>query len=149
MTSRAPGIAPLMFVVGTARPVMAQGPLDARTQKAPGWSTCWQGEIAGEYFLSNSNLISHQVRVQTTPTARLGSGVIVYEFLADQPTTCAPGLVSRNIGLEVNAYADWAINGNFPLSLAGGGADPGEVVQRVSGRTAGFALGLLYLAYKY
>ena len=23
------------------------------------WGTWWQGEIAGEYFLSNSNLISH------------------------------------------------------------------------------------------
>ena len=28
------------------------------------WGTWWQGEIAGEYFLSNSNLISHELRVQ-------------------------------------------------------------------------------------
>ena len=27
------------------------------------WGTWWQGEIAGEYFLSNSNLMSHLVRV--------------------------------------------------------------------------------------
>ena len=26
------------------------------------WGTWWQGEIAGEYFLSNSNLVSHLVR---------------------------------------------------------------------------------------
>ena len=26
------------------------------------WGTWWQGEIAGEYFVSNSNLISHQLR---------------------------------------------------------------------------------------
>src|SRR4029453_9962474 len=26
------------------------------------WGSWWQGEIAGEYFLSNSNLISHQSR---------------------------------------------------------------------------------------
>ena len=26
------------------------------------WGSWWQGEIAGEYFLSNSNLDSHQIR---------------------------------------------------------------------------------------
>ena len=31
------------------------------------WGTWWQGEIAGEYFLSNSNLISHQVRLHLAP----------------------------------------------------------------------------------
>ena len=30
------------------------------------WGTWWQGEIAGEYFVSNSNLISHQLRLHTT-----------------------------------------------------------------------------------
>ena len=38
---------------------------------------------------------------------------------------------------------------NFTLSLVVGGADPGEVVRQVSGRTANFALGMLYLAYTY
>ena len=31
------------------------------------WGTWWQGEIAGEYFLSNSNLISNQVRREPRP----------------------------------------------------------------------------------
>ena len=31
------------------------------------WGTWWQGEIAGEYFLSNSNLVSHQLRLHLTP----------------------------------------------------------------------------------
>ena len=31
------------------------------------WGTWWQGEIAGEYFLSNSNLISHQFRAHVQP----------------------------------------------------------------------------------
>jgi len=75
------------------------------------WGTCWQGEIAGEYFLSNSNLISHQVRVRATP------------------------------------YTDWTINDNFTLSVVGGGADPGDVVRQVCGRTGNFAPGLLYLTY--
>ena len=34
------------------------------------WGTWWQGEIAGEYFVSNSNLISHQLRVTATPNEK-------------------------------------------------------------------------------
>ena len=37
------------------------------------WGTWWQGEIAGEYFLSNSNLISHQVRAHVAPTEPVGA----------------------------------------------------------------------------
>jgi hypothetical protein len=31
------------------------------------WDTWWQGEIAAEYFLSNSNNISHQACIHTSP----------------------------------------------------------------------------------
>ena len=34
------------------------------------WGTWWQGEIAGEYFLSNSNSISHLVRAHVAPIRR-------------------------------------------------------------------------------
>ena len=54
------------------------------------WGSWWQGEIAGEYFLSNSNLISHQVRVHVTPSESLGAGLIGYVFQADQPASFAP-----------------------------------------------------------
>ena len=32
------------------------------------WGTWWQGEIAGEYFVSNSNLISNQLRLHLAPS---------------------------------------------------------------------------------
>ena len=54
------------------------------------WGTWWQGEIAGEYFLSNSNLISHQVRLHLAPNEAIGTGLIFYKFLADQPRPWAP-----------------------------------------------------------
>ena len=44
------------------------------------WGTWWQGEIAGEYFLSNSNLTSQQARVHFAPTESLGTGLIGYSF---------------------------------------------------------------------
>ena len=51
------------------------------------WGTWWQGEIAGEYFVSNSNLISHQLRVHAKPNDAIGTGLILYDFLLDQPAS--------------------------------------------------------------
>ena len=49
------------------------------------WGTWWQGEIAGEYFVSNSNLISHQLRVHVTPNESITHGTHVLRLSARQP----------------------------------------------------------------
>ena len=40
------------------------------------WGAWWQGEIAGEYFVANSNLISHQLRVHMEPNDAISTGLI-------------------------------------------------------------------------
>jgi hypothetical protein len=51
--------------------------LDHARCQLPDWGTWWQGEIAGEYFLANSNLRSHLVRVHLTPSKTLGTGLLI------------------------------------------------------------------------
>jgi hypothetical protein len=113
------------------------------------WGTWWQGEIAGEYFLANSNLVSHQVRLHLAPSESVGTGLIFYKFLADEPGSFVPGLTDRDIAFEADGYLDWKINANFTLSVVGAYANPGTVVQQVSGRTKNFAYGMAYVAYSY
>jgi hypothetical protein len=113
------------------------------------WGTWWQGEIAGEYFLSNSNLESHQVRVHAAPRENFEAGLIVYKFFAARPGSYGEGVTSDHIALEIDAYADWKLNENFTVSIVGGFANPGEAVRQASGRTANFGLGMLYLAYSF
>ena len=55
------------------------------------WGTWWQGEIAGEYFLSNSNLISHLIRAHVTPTDAIGGGLMFFNFRLDQPAVGRTG----------------------------------------------------------
>ena len=38
------------------------------------WGSWWQGEIAGEYFVSNSNLISNMARAHFAPSESVGGG---------------------------------------------------------------------------
>ena len=113
------------------------------------WGSWWQGEIAGEYFLSNSNLISHQVRVHVTPSESLGAGLIGYVFKADQPETFAPGVTSDAIATELDAYADWQINSNFLASFVAAFSHPQDAAQQGFGRTDDFTYGMIYVTYSY
>ena len=49
----------------------------------PEWGTWFQGELLGEYIISNSNLISHQVRLTMKPSETLTVNLIYYKFLLD------------------------------------------------------------------
>jgi hypothetical protein len=113
------------------------------------WGTWWQGEIAGEYFVSNSNLISHQVRLHLAPSDEIGTGLVFYELLADEAAAFGPEVTSRDVALEMDWYLDWKINENFTLSIVGAFANPGGLVEQVYGRTKNFAYGMAYAAYSY
>ena len=111
------------------------------------WGTWWQGEIAGEYFVSNSNLISHQIRVHVTPRENIGTGLIFYDFLLDQPASA--GVTSDAVARELDWYMDWSLNDNFTLSFVVALADPGAAVQQSSGRSDSFVYGMFFAAYSY
>ncbi len=113
------------------------------------WGSWWQGEIAGEYFLGNSNLISHQIRAHVDPTERLGGGLSLYQCKFDQPGAIGPEVTSRDVAFEIDLYVDWALNQNVTVSLVGAFADPGTAVQQVSGRTKNFAYGMVYVGYSF
>jgi len=113
------------------------------------WGTWWQGEIAGEYFLSNSNLKSHLFRLQVSPSDVLGGGLMFYQFTFDQPGSVGPGVTATDAAFEIDAYADWKLNQNFTLSLLAAYADPGKAVQQATGRTKNFVYGMAYLGYSF
>jgi hypothetical protein len=113
------------------------------------WGSWWQGEIAGEYFLANSNLISHQVRLHLTPGESLGTGLIGYVFQLDQPASFAPGVTSKDLATELDAYADWKINDNFTASFVAAFAHPQEAAEEGFGRTSDFTYGMIYVTYAY
>jgi hypothetical protein len=113
------------------------------------WGTWWQGEIAGEYFVANSNLTSHQVRLHLTPSESVSGGLIGYSFLLDQPASFAPGVTSDKLATELDAYVDWSLNDNIIVSFVAAFADPQEAAEQGYGRTSNFTYGMIYVAYSY
>ena len=130
----------------------ATAPNEAFDPLFPGfydWGTWWQGEIAGEYFLANSNLASHQLRVHFDPADSVGLGVMFYDFRIPQPASYGPNVTSKEAAFELDAYTDWKLNTNFTISVVGAFADPRKAVEQHTGRTKNFAYGMLYVAYHF
>jgi hypothetical protein len=113
------------------------------------WGTWWQGEIAGEYFLPNSNTNTHQIRAHVTPKEAISGGLIFYQFRLDRPDALAADVTNKNLAWEFDFYADWQINANFTASGVFAFANPQTAAQQLFGRTDNFVYGMLYVAYRY
>jgi hypothetical protein len=113
------------------------------------WGTWWQGEIGGEYFINNSNLLSHQVRLHVTPIESIGTGLIFYKFLADKPAALGATVTSNDVAIELDWYADWKVNDHFMVSAVAAWASPGEAAAQAYGRTQDFWYSMLFGAYSY
>jgi Alginate export len=113
------------------------------------WGTWWQGEIAGEYFISNSNMISNLFRADVSPSDRIGAGLLLFKFTLDHPETLGPSVTSSDVAIETNLYVDWKVNSNFTISVVGAYANPGRAIEQNSGRTKNFTYGMVYVGYSF
>jgi hypothetical protein len=115
------------------------------------WGTWWQGEIAGEYFISNSNMISHQARLHVTPGESVSGGLIAFLFKLDKLPGPGLGLTltSKDVAFELDGYCDWKLNKAFTVSFVAAYANPQEFVKQAYDRTKNFAYGMVYVAYSY
>ena len=111
------------------------------------WGTWWQGEIAGEYFASNSNLVTNQLRVHTKPTETISTGLILLDFSLDN--AAAAGVTSKDLATELDWYMDWSLNDNFTLSFVAAYATPGDAVEQAFDRNEDMFYGMFYVAYTY
>jgi len=113
------------------------------------WGSWWQGEIAGEYFLSNSNLKSHQFRAHVQPSDAISGGVIFFDFGLDQPQAVAPTVTDKDVAFETDFYTDWKLTKQLTASILLAFANPGSAVEQATGRTASFRYGMVYLGYSF
>jgi len=113
------------------------------------WGTWWQGEIAGEYFLANSNLNSHQARLHLTPSESVSGGLIAFLFRLDRPASFGPQVTSKDVAVELDGYCDWKMNKNFTVSFVAAFANPQEAVEQAYQQRKNFRYGMVYVAYSY
>jgi hypothetical protein len=58
-------------------------------------------------------------------------------------------VTSKDLATELDAYADWKVNGNFTASFVAAFAHPQEAAAQGFGRTSDFTYGMIYVSYSY
>jgi len=111
------------------------------------WGTWWQGEIAGEYFLSNSNLKTHMLQLRLGPTEDVSTGLLFFDYRLDQPGSYQGGVNSSKIGQEVNLFVDWAATGLWAFSFIIARNQPGNAVEEAYNRTQAFQYAMVYATF--
>jgi hypothetical protein len=113
------------------------------------WGTWWQGEIAGEYLLSNSNLKTHMLQLRLHPWDSVDAGVLFFDYRLDQPGSYQGGVTSTEIGQEVNFFLDWAATDLWSISLIIAHNQPGAAVEEAHDRTQAFKYAMVYATFSF
>ena len=108
----------------------------------PDWGIWNQGEILGEWILSNSNLISHTVRLNAYPTDKLTLTALYYYFRLDDPGSA--GVEDHDFAQEVNLIADYAVNGNLSVGVVAATSFPGDAAEQYTGGDQTWSQMILY-----
>lgn len=102
------------------------------------WGTWYQGEILGNWIASNSNLNSHQVRVNLAPSDEISVNLIYYHFMLasltqDLVAKPAEPLTSKNLADEANLIVGFNLANWWSMALTFAVNVPGCAARQISG----------------
>ena len=111
------------------------------------WGYWYQGEILGEYVLSNSNLNSHTVRVNVKPIDSISVNLFYYNFRLDNAS--AFGVQSKSYANEYDLTVDWNPNDYLSFSVVGAYADPDNGAKQQTGGNDNWAYTMVWGSIKF
>jgi len=102
------------------------------------WGTWYQGEILGNWLATNTNLNSHQVRLNVIANEQISINLIYYHFMLDsRAQTLVPSpaatVTSRNLADEINLIADFSLTNWWTMALMFAVDVPGRAAREISG----------------
>jgi hypothetical protein len=120
---------------------------DALFYGSSDWGNWYQGEIAGEYPLGNSNLDSHMIKLKVQPTDAVAVNLIYYKFMFNDAATA--GTTSDNYADEYDLIVDWTVNPHLSISVVGAIADPGDAATELTGGDDTWSYMMLFGCVKF
>ena len=97
----------------------------------PNWGTWTQGEIVGEWVLSNSNLVSHTLRFEAYPIEGLTLTALYYYFLLDDPG--AAGVDDHDFAHEIDFAVDLELNDHLSFGAVAAVSVPEDAAKQFTG----------------
>jgi hypothetical protein len=113
------------------------------------WGSWYQGEILGEYALTNSNLESYAMRLRANPTEDLTLTLTAFRFMIPEEATFGSGITDDHYGDEVNFLVDWVIRENLSMYMMAGVAFPGDGAEQATGGDENWTQAIVGLSWNY
>lgn len=111
------------------------------------WGYWFQGEILGEYMLSNSNLNASMIRLSADPTSSIHVNLFYYDFELDN--AAGFGVQSDKFGDEWDITVDWSATDFLSFSLVGGYVTPDDGAKEYTGGNDDWAYFMLYTSFSF
>ena len=104
------------------------------------WGSWYQGEILGDWFVTNSNLITHQVRAEFAPTESTTIDLLFYKFMLysrEQDLSVPPAspVTSKNLAEEVDLAFQYAPAPWWLIAATISAAIPDRAATQITGGT--------------
>ncbi len=106
------------------------------------WGSWYQGEILGEYVLSNSNLDTHMLRLTVSPVDAVTANLIYYRFKIHD--SGAYGVTSAQFADEYDMMIDWTATRHLSFTLVAAYADPDSGARQSTSGNDGWSYTMLY-----
>ena len=113
------------------------------------WGTWYQGEIAGNYILENSNLNSHQIRLTLSPSESVTINVLYYKFLLDEKQIFGDPVSDKDFGDEVDVTLDWTYSERLSFSFVLAALGPGDAAKEWTGGDDDWLYSMAYASYSF
>ncbi len=117
------------------------------------WGSWFQGELLGEFVLSNSNLNSHMVRLELTPADGLTLNLFYWKFLLDDrqqdfgPTPAR--VASHALADEVDVILDLTVTNWWSMTAAFTAAVPNDGFREATGGNDTWINSMLYVKLNF
>ncbi len=119
----------------------------------PDWGSWFQGEVLGEFVLSDSNLNSHQVRLKLQPSDALTLNLIYYKFLLydrNQDFGLVPSRVSTDsLADEVDTILDVSLANWWSMTATFAFAVPNDGFREAVGGSSTWISSMLYTNFNF
>lgn len=113
------------------------------------YGSWYQGEISGNYPLSNTSLNSNLYRIKAQPSEKITLNLMYYDFWFDEPSVLGTGVTSDDWGKELNFTIDWAVTEQIYVIGVLGNLSPGKAAEQWTGGDNDWRYSMLYISYSY
>lgn len=111
------------------------------------WGQWFQGEIAGNYPLDNSNLDSHMVRIELHPRDDVTLNFIYYNFKLDEKHIFGSPVKSHDFGDEIDLIVDWNATEYMSISGVLGWLSPDDAAKEWTGGNSDWLYSMVYVNF--